>query len=161
MATAPDSPAAKTAAPFPPRCKPSLMYISSFPTKLSHKSTYTTSSSLQSRFTIPLTATRFEFLYPRILLPNTGTIPGKMTCPTLACFVFFSIFLYFSTIDVVPSLSALFVPTCTSMDPPFPLPMICSTLSITCSILAPGKQTTTSSPLLNIESVFRTIASPT
>ena len=34
-------------------------------------------------------------------------------------------------------LSVLFVPTCTSMDPPYPLPMICSTLSVTCSILAP------------------------
>ena len=155
------SPSAKTATTFPLRCIPSLMYVSSFPTKLSHKSTYPTSSSLQSRFTIPLTATRFEFLYPCILFPNTGTIPDKMICPTLACFVFFSRFLYFSTIAVVPSLSALFVPMCTSIDPPSPLPMIFSTLSVTCSILAPGKQTTTSSPLLNIVSVFRTIESPT
>ena len=84
--------------------------------------------------------------YPCILFPNTGKIPDKMICPALACFVFFSRFLYFSTIAVVPSLSVLFVPTCTSMDPPYPLPMICSTLSVTCSILAPGKQTTTSSP---------------
>ena len=101
---------------------------------------------LESRFTIPLTAILFEFLYPCILFPNTGKIPDKMICPALACFVFFSRFLYFSTIAVVPSLSMLFVPTCTSMDPPYPLPMICSTLSVTCSILAPSKQTTTSSP---------------
>ena len=32
VATAPDGPSAKTAAPFPLRCRPSLMYISSFPT---------------------------------------------------------------------------------------------------------------------------------
>ena len=81
-----------------------------FPTKLSHNSTYPTSSSLQSRFTIPLTAIRFEFLYPWIMFPNTGKIPDNMICPILSCFVFFSRFLYFSTIDVVPSLSALFVP---------------------------------------------------
>ena len=71
---------------------------------------YPTSSSLQSRCTILLTAIRFEFLYPCILFPNTGKIRDKMIWPTLACFVFFSRFLYFSTIAVVPSLSALFVP---------------------------------------------------
>ena len=132
----------------------SLAYISFFPTKLSHKSTYPTSSSLQSRFAIPLTAIRFEFLYPWILLPNTGKIPDKIICPTLACFVFFRRFLYFSTIAVVPSLSALFVPMCTSMDPPFPLPMIFSTLSVTFYILAPGRQTTMSSPcsIVNLSS---------
>ena len=42
------------------------------------------------------------------------------------------------------------------MDPQFPIPMICSTLSVTLSILAPGKQTTTSYLLLNLESVFIT-----
>ena len=88
-------------------------------------------------------------------------IPDMIICPTLASLIFSSRFLYFSTIAVVPSLSASFVPTCTSMDPPFPLPMISSTLSVTCSILAPGKQTTTSSHLLNLVSVFRTIESPT
>ena len=93
-------------------------------------STYPTSSSLQSRSTIPLTAILFEFLYPWILFPHTGIIPDKMICPNLACFVFFSSFLYFSTIAVVPSLSVLFVPTCTSMVPPFPLPTIFSTLSL-------------------------------
>ena len=90
-------------------------------------STYPTSSSLQSRSTIPLTAILFEFLYPWILFPHTGNIPDKMICPNLACFVFFSSFLYFSTIAVVPSLSVLFVPTCTSMVPPFPLHTIFST----------------------------------
>ena len=39
--------------------------------------------------------------------------------------------------------------------------MIYSTLSVTCSIIAPGKQTTTSSPLINLESVFLTIEYPT
>ena len=110
LATAPDSPSAKTEAPFPLRCRPSLKHISSFPTQLPHKSTYPTSSSLQSRSTIPLTVIRFEFLYPRILFPNTGKMHDKMICPTLACFVFVSRFLYFSTIAVVPPLSALFVP---------------------------------------------------
>ena len=43
------------------------------------------------------------------------------------------------------------------MVPPFPLPMIVSTLSVTCSVLAPGKHTTTSSPLFNLVSVFLTI----
>ena len=124
-------------------------------------STYPTSSSLQSRSTIPLTAILFEFLYPWILFPHTGNITDKMICPNLACFVFFSSFLYFSTIAVVPSLSVLFVPTCTSMVPPFHIPMIFSALSVTCSILAPGKHTTTSSPLLTLESVFRMIESQT
>ena len=80
-------------------------------------STYPTSSSWQSRSTILLTAILFEFLYPWILFPHTGNIPDKMICPNLACFVFFSSFRYFSTIAVVPSLSVLFVPTCTSMVP--------------------------------------------
>ena len=70
----PLSPSARTAAPFPLRCRPSLNYISSFPTKLSHMSTYPTSSSLQSRSTIQLTAILFEFLYPWILFPHTGNI---------------------------------------------------------------------------------------
>ena len=38
-----------------------------------------------------------------------------MICPTLASFVFLSSLLYLSTIAVVPSLSALFVPMCTSV----------------------------------------------
>ena len=81
----------------------------------------------------PLIAIRFEFLYPSILLPNTGWIPDRMICSTLASFVFFSSFLYLSTIAVVHSLSALFVPMCTSMVPPFPLPIIVSTLSLSLS----------------------------
>ena len=52
--------------------------------------------------------------------PVSPKIPDKIICPNLACFVFFSSFLYFSTIAVVPSLSVLFVPTCTSMVPPSP-----------------------------------------
>ena len=73
-------PRQKTEAPFPLRCRPSLTYISSFPTKQSHKCTDPTPSSLQSRSTIPLTAIRFEFLYPCILFPNTGKIPDNMIC---------------------------------------------------------------------------------
>ena len=117
--------------PLPTKVQTALMYISYLPTKLSHRSTYPTSSSLQSRFTIQLIAIRFEFLYPSILLPNTGRITDRMICSTIASFVFFSSFLYLSTMAVVPSLSALFVPMCTSMVPPFPLPMIFSTLSVT------------------------------
>ena len=160
LATAPESPSAKTAAPFPLRWRPSLTYIPSFPTQLSHKSTYPTSSSLQSRSTILLTAIRFKLLYSCLLFPTTGKIPDMMICSTLACFVFFRRALYFSTIAVVPSLSALFVPMCTSIVPPFHLPMMSSTLSVTYSILAPGTHTTTS-PLLSLESVFGMIESTT
>ena len=53
---------------------------------------------------------------------------------------------------VVPSLSKLFVPRCTKTDPPLPDPMF-STLSVIASTLAPGKQTTTSSPLLKTVSL--------
>ena len=42
------------------------------------------------------------------LLLYYDKIPDKMICPILACFVFLSRFLYFSTIAVVPSLSALY-----------------------------------------------------
>ena len=118
---------------------------------------------VQSRSTIPLTAILFEFLYPWIMFPNIGRIPDMIICPALACFVIFSRCLYFSTIAFVPSSNVLFVPTCTSMVPPFPLHMIFSTLSpsVICSILAPGKHTTMSSPLLNLVSVILTIESPT
>ena len=79
------------------------------PTELSHKFTYPTSSSLQSRTTIQLTAILFEFLYHCIMFPNTGKIPDMMIFPALACFDFFSSFLYFSTIAVVPSFSTIAV----------------------------------------------------
>ena len=62
---------------------------------------------------------------------------------------------------VVPSLSMLFVPTCTKTNPPLPESTMFSTLSVIASILAPGKQTTTSSPLFKTLSVFLTIESPT
>ena len=55
---------------------------------------------------------------------------------------------------VVPSLSTLFVNTCTKTDPPLPEPTMFSTLSVIASILAPGKQTITSSPL------FKTVGLP-
>ena len=105
----PTVPRQKRQPPFPLRCRPSLTYISSLPTKLSHISTYPTSSSLQSRFTIPLIAIRFEFLYPSILLPNTGRIPDRMICSTLASFVFFSSLLYLSTIAVVSVLARIWI----------------------------------------------------
>ena len=41
-------------------------------------------------------------------------------------------------------------------NPQYPCPMICSTLSVLCSILAPAKQTTMSSSLFNLASVFLT-----
>ena len=62
---------------------------------------------------------------------------------------------------VVPSLSTLFVPTCTKTDPPLPEPTMLFTLSVIASILAQGKQTTTSSPLFKTLSGFLTIESPT
>ena len=68
-----------------------------------HKAVPQIQVSLQSRFTIPLIDIRFEFLYPSILLPNTGRIPDRMICSTLTSFVFFSSFLYLSTIAVVLS----------------------------------------------------------
>ena len=55
----------------------------------------------------------------------------------------------------------MFVPICTSMDPPFPCPMIRYILSVTCWILAPGKHTTISSSLLSLRPVFLTTDYPT
>ena len=40
----------------------------------------------------------------------------------------------------MPYLSALFVPTCTRIDPPLPGPRIFSTLSVISSIFVPGKE---------------------
>ncbi|KAK2172072.1 hypothetical protein NP493_995g00054 [Ridgeia piscesae] len=83
-----------------------------------------------------------------------------MICSTLVFFSVSTNSLYLSTILVVPSLSALFVPTYTNIDPPWPCRNTFSTRSVTCSILAPGRQTTMSSPLLNVLSVFRKMESP-
>ena len=112
---------------------------------MSHKYTNPTSSSPHSCFTIPLTLILLEFLYPWLLVPNTGKLLDKISCPTLVSFIVFSRLQYFFTIAVVPSLSVLFVPMATSRVPKFPRPIIRYTLSVTCSILAPGKQTTMSS----------------
>ena len=87
-------------------------------------------------------------------------LTDKMMCAPFDCFVFFSRFLYFSTIAVVPTLSALFVPIWISTDPPLPLLMIYSTLFVTCSILVPGKRTIKSSSLFSLVSVFLTTESP-
>ena len=72
-------------------------------------------------------------------------------------FAFFII--YYAPCNVF--FSGLFVPMWTSMVTPFPSPMIRCTLSVTCSILAHGKQTTMSSSLFSLESVFLTMESPT
>ena len=81
------------------------------PQILSHKSTNPTSSSLHSWALHHLVdCNLLEFLWPWLLVPNTGKTPDKMIWPSLTGFVFFSRVLFFSTIAVVPSLSALFVP---------------------------------------------------
>ena len=108
----------------------------------------------------PLIAILLQFLNIAPLPLITGKIPDSTICSTL---VFFSVSvnsLYLFTILVVPSLSALFVPTYTSIDPPWPCPNTFSTRSVTCSILPPERQTTTYSPLLNVLSVFCKMESP-
>ena len=102
---------------------------------------------------------QFQYLWP--LLPITGKIPDIITCSTSVCLSVRTNCLYFLTIAIVPSLSALLVPTFTKIDPPLPGPMIFSTLSAIASIIAPGKQTTMSHPLFSTLSVFLTIESPT
>ena len=96
-----------------------------------------------------LIAIRLQFLYVAPLPPITGKIPERIICSILVFFSFPINCLYLCTILVVPSQSALFVPKCTNIDPPWPCPNVLSTFSVTCCILAPGRQTT-SSPLLNV-----------
>ena len=134
--------------------------MSSLPTKYPHKSTNPTPSSSHICSNSPLIAILFQFLNVVPLPLITGKIPESMICSTLVFFSVSTNSLYLFTILVVPSLSALFVPTCTNIDPPWPCPNTFSTRSVTCSILAPGRQTTTSSPLLNVLSVFRKMESP-
>ena len=55
----------------------------------------------------------------------------------------------------------LFVPTSTKTDLSLPESMMFSTLSVIASMLAPGKQTTTSFPLFKTLSFFLTTKSPT
>ena len=81
-----------------------------------------TSSSLHSCWTSMLIAILRQFRYPWPLLPITGNIPGRINCSTPVCFSVLTNCLCF-------------------------LSMIFSTLSVTTSILAPGKQITISSPL--------------
>ena len=126
LSTAAESPSTNTAVPFPLRWSPSFMYLSAFPTKLPHKSTKPTSSSLHSFSTSMLIAIPRQFRYLWPLLPITGRIPDSITGSNSVCFSVLTNFLYFLTMAVVPSLSTLFVPTCTKTDPPLPEPMMFS-----------------------------------
>ena len=65
----------------------------------------------------PLIAILLQFLNVAPLPLNTGKIPESMICSTLVFFSVSTNSLYLFTILVVPSLSALFVPTCTNIDP--------------------------------------------
>ena len=102
----------------------------------------------------------FYMLPPPPRPPVTGKIPDRIICSTLVFFSFPTNCLHLCSSLVVPSLSALFVPTCTNIDPAWLCPNVFSNLSVTCSIHAPRRQTTTSSPLLNVLSVFRKMESP-
>ena len=64
------------------------------------------------RYPVPtvLAAILLECMYHWLLVPNTGKIHDKRICPTVGSFVFFSRCLYFFSVALVPSLSALFVP---------------------------------------------------
>ena len=110
--------------------------------------------------TSALIAIFLQFIYVAPLPLITGNIPERIICSTLVFFSVCTNSLYLCTILVVPSLSALFVLTCTNIDPPWPCSNTFSTRSVTCSILAPGRQTTTSSHLLNVLSVLRKMESP-
>ena len=130
------------------------MHMPSFSTKYPHKSMNPTPSSSYICYTRALIAILLQFLYVAPLPSITGKIPERIICSILVFFSFPPNCLYFRTILVVPSLSALFIPTCINIDPPWPRPNMFSIRSLTCSILAPGRQTTTYSPLLNVLSVY-------
>ena len=84
--------------------------------------------------------------------PFTGKIPERINSSTL---VFFS---FPTNCLVVPSLSALFVPTYTNIHPPWP----CSSVLFPFSrMLYPSPRKTNTSPLLNVLSVFRKMESST
>ena len=113
-----------TAVPFLLRWKPFLMYMSSFPfpTKYPHKSMNPTASSSNICSTRTLIAILLQFLYAA---PLPGKIPESIICLTLVLFSFPTNCLYLCTILVVPSLSALFVPRCTSnIDLTWPCPNV-------------------------------------
>ena len=96
-----------------------------------------------------------QFLCDAPLPPNSGKIPKRLIFSTIVFFNFPTNSLYLCTILVLPSVYALFVPTCTNIDHPWPFPNVFSTRSVTGSIQAPVRQTTKYSPLLKVLSVFR------
>ena len=124
------------------------MYMSSSPTKYPHKSMDPSPSLSHICSIIAFIAIVLQFLYVAPLPPITGKIPEMIFCSTSVFFSFPANFLHLCIIIVVPSLSALFVPICTNIYPPWPCPNAFSTRSVTCSILASVKQPTTSSPSL-------------
>ncbi|KAK2154198.1 hypothetical protein NP493_2213g00007 [Ridgeia piscesae] len=108
--------------PFPLRWRPSLINMSSLPTKYPHKSTNPTPSSSHICSNSPLIAILLQFLNVIPLPLITGKIPESMICSTLVFFRSLPTLCFSFSILVVPSLSALFVPTCTNIDPLWALP---------------------------------------
>ena len=127
------------------------------PKKYPHTSMNLTPSSSHICSTRALIAILLQFLYVAPLPPITDKVAERIICSTLVFFSFPTNFLYLCTVSSLP---ALLVPTCTNIDPHWPCPNTFSTRSVTCSILASGRQTTTYSPLLNGLSVFRKMESP-
>ena len=80
------------------------------PTNPTHSSSHIYSTSA-------LNAILLQFLYGAPPPLVTGKIPETMICSILVFFSVSTNSLYLFTILVVPSLSALFVPTCTNIDP--------------------------------------------
>ena len=124
------------------------MYISSFPTKYPHKSLNPTPSPSHTYSTRALIAILLQFRYIVSLPPVTGKRPERIICSTRIFLLFPTNTLHFCTILVVPSMSSLLVLICTRRDPPWSCPNMFYILSVTCSILAPGRKTTISSPLI-------------
>ena len=151
---------ARTAAPFPVRWSPSLMKKSPLPTKFNHMSTKPTPSSIHTFCTCVLIAILLQFLYSSPLPPIIGNIPDNTICPIRASLSVLINLLYLPMMADVPSLSALFVPTCTRTAPPVPPPMTCPAFSAISSTFAPGRHTVMSSPLFTILSTFLMMESP-
>ena len=123
--------------------------------KYPHKSMNPNPSSSYICSTRALIFILLQFLCDAPLPPNSGKIPKRLIFSTIVFFNFPTNSLYLCTILVLPSVYALFVPTCTNIDHPWPFPNVFSTRSVTGSIQAPVRQTTKYSPLLKVLSVFR------
>ena len=110
-----------------------------FPNKISPQINKSNSFFL-SHMLYDLNAPLLQFIYVVPLPLITGEIPERIICSNLVFFCVSTNSLYNCTILIVPSLSALFGPICTNIDPTWPCPNTLSTRSVTCSILAPGSK---------------------